>query len=161
RRDAREKLEDAHARASEAAASASDARQRSQARLQQSWRDAGGAGECTAEAMDALSQRAHAAHELRQQVAELESRLTGRWGDALAASVALIREDGVQALRARLADVDEALRKTRGERDEAADRRRDAQAALDAMRQGADATAVAQERADAREALFDKLAERS
>lgn len=161
RRDAREKLEDAHARASEAAASASDARQRAQARLQQSWRDAGGAGECTAEAMDALSQRAHAAHELRQQVAELESRLTGRWGDALAASVALIREDGVQALRARLADVKEALENTRRQRDEAADRRRDAQAALDAMRLGADATAVAQELADAREALFDKLAERS
>lgn len=161
RRDAREKLEDAHARASKAATRASEARQRAQARLQETWKEAGGAGECTAEAMDALSRRAHAAHALRQQVAELESRLTGRWGDALAASVALIREDGVQALQAGLADVQEALENTRRQRDEAADRRRDAQAALDAMRQGADATAVAQELADAREALFDKLAERS
>lgn len=161
RRDVRERLEEAHARARDAAARARDARERAQGQLQEAWQQAGGVDECTAEGMDALSQRANTAHALRQQIAELESRLTGRWGDDLAASVALIRGDGVEALRARLADVDEALKKTRGQRDEAADRRRDAQAALDAMRQGADATAVAQELADAREALFDKLAERS
>lgn len=161
RRDARARLEEAHSRARDAAARARDARERAQAQLQEAWQDAGGVDECTAESLAALSRRAHAAHELRQQVAELESRLTGRWGDALAASVALIRDDGVEALQARLADVEEALENTRRQRDEAADRRRDAQAALDAMRQGADATAVAQELADAREALFDKLAERS
>lgn len=160
RKEARDRLAEAQRRASDAAVAAREARERAAIQLQEAWKQAGGVGDCTAEALAALAQRAHAAHELCMEVASLESRLAGRWGDAIGSSVALIREDGVEALQARRTDVEETLARTRDARAQAADRRRDAEAALDAMRQGSDATAVAQELADAREALFEMLAER-
>lgn len=160
RKETQERLEEDRGRASNLASSACAAWERAESRLREAWENAGGVDACTVEALAALSQRAEAADSLRREITQLENRFVGRWGDGLESSVTLIRKDGVEALQARHDDAKEALGQTRRERDKAADHRRDAQTALEAMRQAANATTIAQDLADARETLFDKLAER-
>lgn len=140
-------------RATQAAAAA-------RAILAQAWGAAGMQADCTSEALAEVKRRAEEAQELREQIGRGESALRARWGAAVPEAIEEVQRCGQAALEGRLEDVEAQLQQARSDRDAAADRRRDAQSAIDAMMQEHSVTQVAQELADAREGLFAKLEER-
>lgn len=134
--------------------------QEASAALVRSWNEAGRDDDCTREALDEMEQRSVVFQALREQIADRENRLRGRFADAMEDAVNNIQRSGRPKLQAELEDVVAQLDQARKSRESTADARRDAWTAIEAMQYGRDATRVGQELADAREGLFDKLEER-
>lgn len=128
--------------------------------LARAWQQAGLDGDCVEDRLATIEARSREASDLRQAIERHAASLRGRWGSDFEASAKELESQGVPALEARCNDVLAKLESVRAARDQAANRRRDVEAAIEAMRQGQEVVAVAQELADAREALFAKLDER-
>ena len=137
-----------------------DAYRMAHASLAKDWADSGISEPCSRDVLQTLGARAEEAELLGKAIAEVEAGLRGRWGSHLTEAISEIQASDVPALEARLSDIGTELEQVRADRDGAANARRDAERALEAMEQGRDAAVVAQDLADAREALLDKVEER-
>lgn len=156
----RQSLERDHAQAVRQAELAHASHSATQSELLNEWAAAGITGTCSRDTLEAIAERSRQLDALDRQIANVEASLKGRWGSQLPAAIAELETNGVSVLEARCCEVATAREETRRERERAADARRDASQALEAMQQGHDAAAVAQALSDAREALFDKIEER-
>ncbi len=156
----RERLTRDRDRARREMASAREAWEKARSQLLNDWTDAGLVEPCSLEALETMQQRAAKFEKLNQDIAETEAVLRGRWGDEVPAASAELAENSVVVLEARLEDVASELKRTRDERETLANQRRDADRALEAMREVHDVNAAVQDRTDALEALFNKLEER-
>jgi len=153
-------LERDHLKAARDVEAALVAHDTAHAGLQEEWAAAGIAEACSRDMLAVIAGRARENERLNGEIARAEASLKGRWGSQMPVAISELEASGVAVLEARRSDILTALESTRRERDTAADARRDAGQALEAMRQGHDAAAAAQALADAREALFDKVEER-
>lgn len=159
RRDAREKAEEALARAAKERALAARQREEREEALAGAWRALAGDEPFTDEALEEALARATEGEKLRLEIARLGSSLAGRWGADVEAFGARLHKQGRVTLEgereAGLARC-EALRQTLEEERRA---RHEAEAELRALDEGHDAVAVEHRFAEARAQALDKASE--